>query len=382
MTQSVTDEWLARVRGDFPYRQGRVYLLTAAVGLPFPGAAAAAGQYYVNAASFRSDAMSLRHRPATSARERVARLLGVPGKEVGFFRNTSEVVNLAANGMEWHSGDEVIVLTDEFPCNVVPWTVAERAGATVVRVDPGDGHERQQRLLDALTPKTRVMSVSHVHYLTGTRLDLNLLGRACRKAGALFVVDGIQAVGATPVDLSYVDVYGAAVFKWLLSGSGTAIGVFRERARSMLTPVFRSYGNPPPSTSAEYPAFQSYGNPSPTTTFEYAAPNYPGLFVLDATLAYLEELGWERIFDRVDALASYLLDALDKMQVDVTTPPDAHAGIVCIRGLDSPAVAEGMKQRGLDVSGGLGPLLVSPHFYNSHEDIDRFVDALETALRS
>ncbi len=361
--QSVTDEWVARVRADFPYLSKRVYLLSAAVGLPFPGAAAAAGQYYLDVAAHALDARPLWHRPLTSARARVARLVDVPIEDAGFFRNTSEVVNLVANSVRWQPGDEVVVPIDEFPCNVLPWTAAEEAGATVVRVDPGKGLERQQRLLDALTKRTRVMSVSHVHHLTGTRLDLNLLGRACREVGALFVVDGIQALGATPVDLSYVDVYGASVFKWLLSGFGTAIGVFRERARSTLTPVFRSYGNP-----------------APDTTFEYAAPNYPGLYVLDATLAYLEELGWERIFEQVDALATYVLDALEKMQVEVITPRDAHAGIVCVSGLESAAVADAMKQRGVDVGGSMGPVTVAPHFYNTYEDVDRFVEALDEVL--
>ncbi len=365
MNQSVTGEWEARVRADFPYLSHRVYLLSAAVGLPFPGAAAAASQYFLDVAAHAFDARSLWHRPLTSAKERVARLLDVPIEDVGFFRNTSEVVNLVANSVKWQPGDEVVVLADEYPCNVLPWTGAEEAGATVVRVNPGNGLERQQRLLDALTKRTRVLSVSHVHYLTGTRLDLTLLGRACREVGAVLVVDGIQALGATPVDLSYVDVYGASVFKWLLSGFGTAIGVFRERARTVLTPVFRSYGNPAPST-----------------TFEYAAPNYPGLYVLDATLAYLEGLGWERVFEQVDALASHVLDALDKMQLEVVTPRDAHAGVVCIDGLDSMAVAEGMKQRGVDIGGSMGPVTVAPHFYNSHEDIDRFVDTLDAVLQT
>jgi cysteine desulfurase / selenocysteine lyase len=362
-TSATTEEWLTRVRADFPYQEGRVYLQSAGAGLAFPGAAEAAGQYYVEVAAFGCEAQPLWHRPADSAKARVARLLEIPREDVGFFRNTSEITNLVANSVEWRPGDEVIFLADEYPCNVLPWVTAEAAGGTVVAVDPGGVHERQQRLLDAVTPRTRVMSVSHVHPWTGVRLDLTSLGRACREVGALLVVDGIQALGATQVDLSYVDVYGASVFKWLMSGFGTAIGVFRERARSMLTPAFRSYGNPPPSTS-----------------FAYAAPNIPGLYVLDATLAYLEELGWERILDRVQALASYVLEALDRVGVTAITPRDAHAGIVSIGIDDSSVVVAGLDERGVSVSDRMGRVIVSPHFYNTHEDIDRFADALQAVL--
>jgi cysteine desulfurase / selenocysteine lyase len=360
-----TDGWLARVRGDFPYRPGRVYLQSAGVGLPIPGAAAAAGQYYLEVASLGCDAQPAWHRPATSAKQRMARLLEVPVEDVGFFRNTSEIVNLVASSVKWCPGDEVVVLADEYPCNVLPWLQAEAAGATVVRVDPGGVHERQQHLLDALSDRTRIMSVSHVHPWTGTRLDLTPLGRACREVGALLVVDGIQALGATRVDLSHVDVYGAGVFKWLLSGFGTAIGVFRERARSMLAPAFRSYGNPPPSRS-----------------FEYAAPNIPGLYVLDATLGYLEELGWDRILERVDGLTSYVLEALERVGIAAITPREAHAGIVSVGVHDSTAVVEGLKRRGVDVSDKMGRVIVSPHFYNTDDDVDRFADALDAVLRA
>ena len=290
-------------------------------------------------------------------------MLEVPVEDVGFFRNTSEVTNLVANSVEWRPGDEVIFLADEYPCNVLPWLRAEAAGAEVVRVDPGPVHERQHRLLAALTSSTRVLSVSHVHPWTGVRHDLPVLGRACREVGALLVVDGIQALGATQVDLSYVDVYAASVFKWLMSGFGTAVGVFRERARSLLTPAYRSYRNPPPSTS-----------------FDYAAPNIPGLYVLDATLAYLEELGWERILHRVGELASYVLEVLDRRRIPAITPRDAHAGIVSIGMRDSAAVVEGLKQRGVDVSDKMGRVIVSPHFYNTREDIDRFAAALDEVL--
>jgi selenocysteine lyase/cysteine desulfurase len=120
-THMVTDEWLARVQADFPYQKGQVYLQSAGAGLAFPGAAAAAGQYYVDVAALGCDAQPLWHRPVDSAKERVARLLDVPIEDVGFFRNTSEIINLVANSVQWRRGDEVIFLSDEYPCNVLPW---------------------------------------------------------------------------------------------------------------------------------------------------------------------------------------------------------------------------------------------------------------------
>ncbi|MGM7669825.1 aminotransferase class V-fold PLP-dependent enzyme [Microbacterium sp. A93] len=358
------DEWQARVESDFAYREGWVYLQSAGAGLAFPGAAEAAGQYYRDVALLGCDAQPSWRQAATGAKQRTARLLGVSEEEVEFFRNTSEVINLAAASASWHPGDEVVVAADDYPCNVLPWANAEAAGVKVVRVQPTAPSTREQQLLEAITPRTRVVSVSHVHPWTGTMLDLNRLGRACRDVDALLVVDGIQALGAVPVDLSYVDVYGAGVFKWLMSGFGTAIGVFRERAREALTPIFRSYGNPAPSTS-----------------FSYAAPNFPGLYVLDATLEYLEDLGWPNIFARVEQLTGEVLTALDGIGVASITPRDVRAGIIALDHVgDSALVAHELRQRKISASDKAGRILVSPHFYNTPEDIARFAEALSDVL--
>jgi cysteine desulfurase/selenocysteine lyase len=353
------EDWLARVRADFPYLAGRAYLNSGGAGLAWRGQAAAAATYYDDVASTGADGQQTWMRQGTRTRERVARLLDVPVGDVGFFRNTSEVLNLVANSVDWRPGDEAVVAADDFPSVVWPWVRTEVAGGRVVRVDPGSEVEREDQLLAALSPRCRVLAVSHVHTVTGTRLDLTRLGRACREVGALLVVDGIQALGACPVDLSHVDVYGAGVFKWLLSGFGTGIGVFRARAREQLTPAYRGYRNPPPSTA-----------------FEYADPNYPGLYVLDATLAYLEDVGWPRIHQRVDTLAQRVVDAVQDLGLPLTTPVDARAGIVSFRADDPAAVVEELRRRGVHVVEKLGQVRVSPHFYNSGEDVDRFAEAL------
>ncbi|GGA61144.1 hypothetical protein GCM10011490_09160 [Pseudoclavibacter endophyticus] len=352
------DAWARGVRRDFMHRDDRVYLQSAGTGLPVPRAAEAAGDYYREVALHGCEAGPHWQARARDVRARLAPLLGVAPNEVDFFRNTSEIVNLAANSIDWSPDDEIVVFADEYPCNVLPWMHAEGAGARLVRLNPTEAHRREDQLLEAITPRTRVVSVSHVHPWTGTRLDLERVGRACRDADALFIVDGIQSLGAVPVDLRFVDVFGAGVFKWMLSGFGTAIGVFRERARDRLVPVFRSYGNPAPSTA-----------------FSYAAPNYPGLYVLDATLEHLEGLGWERIHGRIEQLTAHAFAALDAIGVTPVTPIDRRAGIVAIDVADSAAAAAELGRRGVSVSDKEGRVLISPHFYNDEADIERFVEA-------
>lgn len=361
--RQLDDEQLASIRAEFPYLADRVYLNSAGAGLGWRGQSAAAAAYYDEVAVMGADAQQLWMEQSRLTRERVARLLGVPIEDAGFFRNTSEVINLAANSFEWRSGDEIVVAADDFPSVVWPWTRAEAADARIIYVDPGTEHQREDRLLSAITERTRVVAVSHVSTVTGTRLDLDRLGRACREVDALLVVDGIQALGSIPVDLTHVDVYAAGVFKWLLSGFGTGIGVFRERARQMLTPAYRGYRNKPPSSE-----------------FGYADPNYPGLYVLDATLEFLGGVGWPVIYGRVADLTQRTAEAVRSLGIEPITPSGAQAGIISFTVDDAAAVTAELLRAGVHVVEKMGRVRVSPHFYNSTADVDRFAEALHTAL--
>lgn len=357
------DGRLAGIRADFPYLADRAYLNSAGAGLAWRGQSAAAAAYYDDVASRGADSQRQWMDLGARARERVAGLLGVPVEDANFFRNTTEVINLAALSLDWHAGDEVVVAADEFPSVAWPWVRAEAAGARVVRVGPGTESQREDRLLAAITSRTRVLAVSHVNTVTGTRLDLDRLGRACREVDALLVADGIQALGSIPVDLTHVDVYAAGVFKWLLSSFGTGIGVFRQRAREQLTPAYRGYRNRPPSTD-----------------FGYADPNYPGLYVLDATLEFLGEVGWPVIHERVDALTRRTADAVRALGIEPITPAEAQAGIVSFRTQDSAATTAELLRAGVHVVEKLGLVRVSPHFYNTAAEVDRFAEALESTL--
>ncbi|HWL59468.1 MAG TPA: aminotransferase class V-fold PLP-dependent enzyme [Microbacteriaceae bacterium] len=344
-----------RLAADFAVEDGWTYLQSAGTGLPVPGAAVAAGTYYREVARRGCDAWPSWRGVETSVRDRLGRLLGVAREEIGFFRSTSEIVNLVAASVPWRGGEEILGFADEYPCNVLPWQRQAAAGARLVQLDVADPAEREDRLVEAITERTSIVSISHVHPWTGVRLDLQRIGRACREVDALLVVDGIQALGAVPVDLTDVDVYGAGVFKWLLSGFGTAVGVVGERARSRLNPVFRSYRNPPPSDR-----------------LDYTAANLPGLYVLDASLAYLEELGWDVVHGRVELLTAAAFEDLADLGISPLTPLDRRAGIVSLEVPNSAAVAAAMQARQISVSDKEGRTLISPHCYNTRDEIRRF----------
>jgi selenocysteine lyase/cysteine desulfurase len=205
-----------------------------------------------------------------------------------------------------------------------------------------------------------VLAVSHVHWRTGTRLDLVRLAAACRTTDCRLIVDGAHGIGAVSVDASAVDAYCAPTFKWLLSGFGLGILALSDRLASELVPALRGYGNTPPSRS-----------------LEYGHVNYPGVYALRATLGYLRALGWSGIHWRVDALASMLAANIRARGFEVLTPDSAHAGIVAIRHDDAPALVRALAERSIHVEARDGVVRVAAHFYNTSAEIHAFADTLD-----
>jgi selenocysteine lyase/cysteine desulfurase len=349
------------IRADFPYLDECVYLNTAAAGLSWNGEGRAAALFYDKAKQRGMNGMSIWRETGARARARLSDLLQVHDDEIRFVSSTTEGLNLAIGAVEWRPGDEVVFAKDEFPSVVLACEAAGKAGARLRPVDVKMESDRESALLAALTPATRVLAVSHVHWVTGTRVDLRRMSAACHHAlGTMLFVDGIQAIGAVPTDLGETDVYCASVFKWLLSGFGLAVLVVRERVQADLAPRIRGYNNPPPSTD-----------------LAYSHVNYPGLYALAASLEYLESrIGWETVYRRVALLARELSDGLRERGYVVATPADACAGIVSCRVPDPSAVKEWLAKNGVFVEAREGLLRVSPHFYNTSDDLRSFFDAL------
>jgi selenocysteine lyase/cysteine desulfurase len=350
------DEEAIRLR--FPLLETCTYLDTASAGISFAGQGEAAASFYDDAKSLGYNGREIWREKAAAVRRSLGAWLRCAPGEVEFFGNTTEALNLVAHGIDWGSGDEIVLAADEFPSVMLCWQVAERAGAVLLKVPVMREAEREERLLAALTPKTRVLAVSQVHSSTGTALDLRRLGAVCRERDVLLVVDGIQALGAVPIDVADVDVYCSAVFKFLLSGFGLAICAIGERARAVLRPAFRGYANPPPGTG-----------------LQYAHVNYPGLYALDAALGFLgREVAWDRVYRQTETLMARLASGLAAIDVELAAPAGARAAIASFAVPNAEALCQRLAERRIFVAVRSGLVRVSPFFYNTPDEIDRFVE--------
>jgi selenocysteine lyase/cysteine desulfurase len=348
----------AEIRRAFPHLAQNVYLNTASAGLSWVGQGDAAAEFYRHKMGGITQHDDWINR-AEDTRNLLGKLLGVPAGRIWFTGSTTEALNLIALAMPLAPGDSVALAEDEFASVVAPWMTLQRSGVRLNRIPVKNESDRTSALCAAVNASTRVLAVSHVHWRTGTRVDLDALSTVCDKYECRLIVDGVQAAGAVAVDAGCSDAYCASVFKWLLSGFGLGFMVLSDRLSAELTPALRGYSNVPPSRS-----------------LRYGHQNYPGIYALHATLQYLETLGWSEIYSQVDRLTARLSVSLRERGFDLVTPHDARAGIISIR---HPAVAQlvaALAAESISVEDGTPFLRVSPHFYNTDEDVDRFIRVL------
>lgn len=358
MTPGASATDVQSLRDPFPYLRERVYLDTAAAGLCWRGHGAAVARFFDEVKSRGYDARPEWFALGQQVRARLAAFLSVAPGDLSFVSNTTEGLNLAAHSLRLRPGERVVLAADEFPSVARIWEPARRAGAEVVLVPIPLEQERAAVLLDAVDARTRVLVVSQTHSSTGTTLDLAALARRCHEHDALLMVDGIQALGAVPTDLSQVDIYAASFFKWMLSGFGIGVLATSARARAAMTP-----------------AYQGYANMEDASQLQYAHVNYPALYGLAGTLDFFEGIGWASVHARVRELGAHLVAGAAQRGLPLLTPPAQCAGIFVLQCRDGEQVREQLALRGISVSARGSGIRISPHFYNTPEEIDRCLAA-------
>ncbi len=312
-----------------------------------------------------------------SVRDSFAKLIHASPAEVAFVANTSDGISLVANGIDWKPGDRVVIPDHEFPANVYPWLALERFGVKVDRVPFVEGRCPPEAIIAKL-PGARLLSVSAVSYATGYRFDLETLGRACQQNGVLFCVDGIQALGALPIDVAsmHIDFLSADGHKWLVGPEGAGCFYASRKRFHELRPSKVGWRNVRGDLNFGVIDFTFKDTAG---RYEEGTPNVPGLFGLAGALRLLLDTGAAQIEEQIKTLTDYLCEALPKIGYQVRSPRQAKewSGIVSFQGDDHDAKRMGLAlERGIVIAHRDGALRASPHAYNNLADLDRLLEVL------
>lgn len=364
---------LSRVRALFPVTAEAVFLNNAAES-PLNTLVRRRLEEYLELA-----ARTPQRKPAVRApvRQLLARLLGGRPEEYALVTSTGVGLGLAAAGHAWAPGDNVVLPAEEHWNNTFPWLALRERGVEVrivpleaMRVDPA-------RVAAAMDSRTRMLAVAAVRHTTGFRADLQELGRLAHDRGALFVVDGIQGAGVTPLNVveDGIDVLACGGFKWLLGMPGTGFLYVSDRVGERIRPVL------PGMFAAEDDLDQLRWLPG-AQRYETGTLAYALFHAWTAGLELLLELGVPAIHRRVLELTARTAEGLRARGLAVVTPMAAVAersAIVSFSAGSDPAnqaLLERLAQRNIAISLRGGRCRVSPSFYNTDEEIDRFLEAL------
>ena len=370
---------LDRIRREFPVVHHCTYLNHAAVGT-LPGRAREAVQAY--AADFNEYAAS--HYPKWEAaiettRSRAAQLINAAPEQIAFVKNTTEGLCFAANGIDWRSGDNVVLNDLEFPSNVYPWLNLSQIGVETRMVKSIDGRLSVDAIADMIDARTRAVSISHVEYGNGFRNDLAAIGALCREKDVCFVVDAIQSLGQTPVDVAEmgIDILTADGHKWLLSPEG--IGIFY--CAPHMTDRLKLYevGWNSVADAGNYDVYDP--TPAPTARrFECGSHNTLGIHALGASLDLLLEVGIEVVQHRLRGLTDLLVEELRAAGYRVLSPrgESEWSGIVTFNSdvHETEALHSTLRTHRIIGARRGGGIRISPHFYNIEEEVLRVGEAL------
>lgn len=378
------------------------YLDTASAG-PTMRAAMAAEYRARDAQSFSIGAFGEGHWLAETNRlaARTAQFVGCEADELCFTTGAGAALAMVTSGLDLAAGDEIVTTTREHPAALSPWIMlARRRGVVVKQIElpaPMTGPEEALGLFaGAITERTKAFLFSHVNYADGALAPVRELCDFARQKGILSIVDGAQALGMTDFALRDLncDFYATCFHKWLGGPHGTGLLFVRRDILDRLWPTAPQGVDASPLIETPTRAYGHEGAPAALHKLGNAtAYLWPALRGAEAAMELHQQIGRSRIEARVRELAIYARLRLQQVKgVEILTParPGLWAGILTFRAEAKPATTlasfleDGYRVvvRALTWSGSAtGAVRACLHVFNTHDEIDRAMQAIERALR-
>jgi len=373
-------ETLQRFRAEIPVTGHCAYLNHAGMAA-LPRRSAERMKTLADTVSISGDRRWLdRNAEVERVRGLAARLLGArEPREVAFVENTSAGISMVAEGFAWQKGDNVVGAQLEFPSNVYPWMRLADYGVEYRTVPERDGRIDEDELLAQIDDRTRMLVLSWVQYASGYRADLVRLGTACRERGVLFVVDAIQGLGALALDVeaSFIDIAAASTHKWMLGPEGTGLLYVSDRVIEQLRPGRAGWRSM--RSQFEWTDF-AINFAEGAKRFESGTLNVYGIHALGGSLDLLQEAGTAAVEERVLALTERAAVGLAARGFTVISSrrPGETSGIVTAVHPTIPANDFVRRLAAADIvaAARAGRFRISPHFYNTEDEIDRCLQGL------
>jgi cysteine desulfurase/selenocysteine lyase len=318
---------------------------------------------------------------ADRVRALVGELINAAPDLVALTRSTGHGMSLLAQGLDWKPGDNVVGAVGEYPANVYPWMALAHQGVKYRQAAAIEGRITAESVLSLVDARTRVVALSHVEFWNGFRVDIETIGAECRRRGVTFAVDVMQSAGALVVDVSRmpIDFCAAGAGKWLMGPPGIGFCYSASDLVERIRPVVVGAA----SVVGKDNYFDYDLRPEPNARrFEESVVSLLDTAAFGASIELLLEVGTGVIEARVLELAERLGRGLEQRGCEMIEPwPRTRAessGIVSFRkpGAGAQAVLRDLSAAHVIARTHRDFVRLSPHFYNTEEEVDRVVDVL------
>lgn len=369
-------ENLADIRKQFPITQNMTYLDSARI-VPSPLCVVEAVDSFYKEMHQTGENRPALEEKSDDALAKFAKLINAMPDEVVFIKNTTEGLNIAANGLPLKAGDNVIITDLEHLNNVYPWTnLQDRKGIEVRILKSREGRLHIEDLNKLVDLRTRALALSFVTF-TGLKIDLKRFGQFCRSHDMVLVVDGIQGVGRIKLDVkeSLVDIMSCGGHKGLMAGRGTGCLFIDKRIIDSVAVTFAG----PPLDVRHAQVSTKLKRSQGAAKFNAGGANYLGICALQAGLNYFEKIGIEAIESHNLYLEKRLVEGLQSIRgVEILSPkgPGESAGIVSFMTADNARIARELEVNKIRVSSRGSGIRTAPHFFNTADEIDKAVSAV------
>jgi selenocysteine lyase/cysteine desulfurase len=318
-----------------------------------------------------------------AARATFARLVNADANDVAVTTSLSAGLSALATGLRFARRSKVVLTDWEFPTVGQIWHAQEARGARVVHVaESGDGTIPLERFEATIDEDTALVSITHVCYRNGAMVDVEGVVRLAHERGALVLLDAYQTVGSLPLDVRALDVdfLAAGTLKYLLGSAGLGFLYARREVVERVWPAATGW-------FADRDIFamdvHDYSPAATAARFQSGTPPIPAIYAGIAGMELMQAVGIGDTREHVQQLNALLVDGVDELGGRVVTPrdPDRRGALVCIASTDVDELVRALAREGIVTSSRDGNLRISAHCYNSVEDVEAVLAALERHRR-
>jgi selenocysteine lyase/cysteine desulfurase len=318
-------------------------------------------------------------------RDHLAGIIGSGENEIALTCGASHGIGIVASGLQLRPGDEVIVAGSNFPSNLFTWLHMRRFGVRVSILKNEAGPLSVDDVARAFTSNTKLLALDWVDYSTGRRIDLVALGELARRAGALFVVDGTQGVGALELNVRDlpVDALAVAAYKWLLGPYGTGFVYVRDELLNRLELKVVNWLSVDGADDFDALPKEDFMLPGSARIFDVPeTANFLNLSALEASLEFVRGVGAATVARYCGDLLDFAEEGLKSRGYHLSDTgrrkfPSPILSFQCESDEATDKLYEKLKAHHVEVSLRHHRVRISPYLYNNKEDIERLLEVGE-----